>query len=210
MSETDDTNSTEDPAKTNAEPTNDPAKTEEKTFTQDEVSKMMGKLSAKETNQGRNAALKDLGIDPKDTATIDEIKKFVQSKKPEAQVLAEKELELQNKIRDAEQRAFTAEVKATIMQSGANPEYIDDITALVTARGTDSDNLTETVEAVKTKYPAFFAQGQSAGASPPLLKGTGSPIKAGAGGSTPKQDDLGKRLAEQRKSGSVASNHWGS
>ena len=172
-----------------------------KTFTQEDVNKMM----AREKNQGRSSALKELGIDPKDTATIDEIKKLLESKKPESQKLAEQQIEHQNKIQAAEQRAFLAEVKAGIMLAGANPDYIDDVIAIVTARETNSENLTETVEAVKTKYPAFFQVTEKASG----LKGTGNPIKPGSGSGQKQEVNLGQRLAEKKKSGSVTTTHWG-
>ncbi|MCL2710910.1 MAG: hypothetical protein FWE95_08520, partial [Planctomycetaceae bacterium] len=130
-----------------------------------------------------------------------ELKAYLNVKTPE------QELAMQTKIREAEQRAFTAEVKASIMQAGANPDYIDDITALVTARGIDSDTLSETVEAVKTKYPTFFQSKEpekQAG-----QRGTGSPMKAGGGGVKQQDDDPGKRLAERRNQNAVKSSPWG-
>ena len=56
-------------------------KTEEKTFSQDQVSKMM----AKEKNQGRNAVYNELGINPKDEKQIEAIKTFIESQKTDAQ-----------------------------------------------------------------------------------------------------------------------------
>jgi hypothetical protein len=75
---------------------------------------------------------------------------------------------------------------------------------LILSRGTDSDKLSEAVEAVKTKYPAFFTIVENASGQ----KGTGNPVKPGSGGSVPKEDDLGKRLAEQRNSGAVKATNW--
>jgi hypothetical protein len=174
----------------------------EKTFLQSEVNKMM----AREKSQGRTAAYRDLGIDPKDTDKIDEIKKFLQSKKPDAQVFAEKQIEQQNKINEANQRAFLAEVKAEIMQSGIQLSYLDDAMALVMAKKTDDTfDLPAAIDTIKTKYPVWF---NAENANPPKgLTGTGNPIKPG--NSAPKQDDLGKRLAEQRKSGSAKTTYWG-
>ena len=180
----------------------------EKTFPQSEVEKML----LREKNQGRSALLKELGIDPKNAATLGEIKQFVQSKKPEAQVEVEKQLEAQRKSQEYEAKVFQAEAKAEILQAGINKEYLDDALALITAKCTDSDNLMATVEAVKTKYPVWFSADNGKTEEPHLgAKGTGSPLQAGSSGSGKKQpDNPGKRLGEQRKNSSVQSSPWGS
>ena len=196
--------STPDSTPPDLTPGNKPA---EKTFTQDEVSKMM----TREKSQGRAAVLKDLGIDPKDKDTVEEIKKYLQSKKPESQKLAEQQIAETAKIKEAEQRAFQAEAKAEIMQAGVQRDYLDDAMALVLAKKTDDAfDLTAAIENIKTKYPVWFnaEQNSAAGSQQAGLKGTGSPIKPGS--SVQKQtDDLGKRLAEQRKSGAAKSSVWG-
>jgi len=176
----------------------------EKTFSQAEVTKMM----AREKSQGRSAMLRELGIDPKDSNAIDEVKKYLHSKKPEAQVLAEQQIEQQRKIDEANQRAFLAEVKAELMQSGVQASCLDDAMALLTTKvqvADDSSEISAVIETLKTKYPVWFTNAET---KPEGLKGTGSPIKPGSS-SSPKQDDLGKRLAEQRKSSSVKAKHWG-
>ena len=185
-----------------------PKSGEEKTFTQTEVSKIM----AREKNQGRTAVYKELGIDPKNTDTIDEIKNYIQSKKPESQKLAEQKVAEAAKIKEAEQRAFIAEVKAEIMQSGVQLAYLDDAMALVTAKKTDDTfDLSAAIENIKTKYPVWFTAeppSAAAGQQQAGRKGTGSPIQPGSSVQN-QTDNLGKRLAEQRKSSSVKSTHWG-
>ena len=192
--------------------TGDTTKTEnappEKTFSQSEVEKMM----LREKTQGRSALLKELGIDPKNAATLDEIKQFVQSKKPEAHIEAEKLQAAQQKIQEAETKAFHAEVKAEILQAGINKEYLDDALALIAAKCTDSDSLMAQVEAVKTKYPVWFSSDNGKTEEPHLgAKGTGSPLQAGSIGSGKKQpDNPGARLGKLRKESSVQSTPWGS
>ncbi len=46
-----------------------------KTFTQEQVTRMM----TREKNQGRNAVYRELGIDPKDTKTVNMFKAFIES-----------------------------------------------------------------------------------------------------------------------------------
>jgi len=180
-------------------------KIDEKTFSQSDVNKLV----AREKKDGRSAALKDLGIDPNDTAALDEVKKFIQSKKPEAQVEAEKQLEVQRKIQEAETKAFHAEVKAEILQAGINREYLDDALALITAKCKDSDNLMETVEAVKAKYQVWFADDKSK-VTHIGSKGTGTPVKPGGGSSQKQSDNLGERLGKQHNSVSEQFDPWAS
>ena len=53
----------------------------EKTFTQKQVSSMM----AKEKRQGRDAAFKEMGIDPNDSKMVNMFKAFIQSQKTDEQ-----------------------------------------------------------------------------------------------------------------------------
>ena len=169
-------------------------------------------MTAQVRKEGRTGVLKDLGIDPNDAAALDEVKKFIQSKKPEVQVEAEKQLEAQRKIQEAEAKAFYAEAKAEILQAGINREYLEDALALIVAKCTDSDSLMETVEAVKAKYPVWFASDSapSRGAEVSHLgsKGTGKPIKPGGGSGQKQSDNLGERLGKQRNSVSEQSDPW--
>jgi len=94
------------------------------------------------------------------------------------------------------------------MQSGVQTSCLDDAMTLLTTKvqvADDSSEISAVIETLKTKYPVWFSNTE---AKPEGLKGTGSPIKYGSS-SSPKQDDLGKRLAEQRKSSSVKAKHWG-
>ena len=77
----------------------------EKTFTQDQVNRMM----TREKNQGRNAVYKELGIDPKDTKTVAQFKAFIESQKTEEQKAAEKESADKAKQAESEHRVAVAE-----------------------------------------------------------------------------------------------------
>ena len=83
----------------------------EKSFTQKQVSAMM----AKEKKQGRAAAFKELGIDPKDTKMVSMFKAFVESQKTDDEKAAEKSKEEQAKLDEANNRALIAEAKAEAM-----------------------------------------------------------------------------------------------
>ncbi|MDR0327495.1 MAG: hypothetical protein LBI05_04280, partial [Planctomycetaceae bacterium] len=124
----------------------------EKTFTQAQVEKIMGK----EKNDGRRSVFQELGIDPADTTTIDEIKKVIQDKKPEAQKLAEQQIQQQEAIKQAQHRAFLAECKAELLAAGVQKEYIDDAMALLAVKKQDGMDITAEVESLKENRKFLF------------------------------------------------------
>ena len=186
-----------------------------KTFTQDQVTRMM----AREKNQGRNAAYKELGIDPKDTKTVNMFKAFIESQKTDEQKAAEKESENQTKVTEAEQRAQVAEAKAEAMMLGVKPQYVDDVVTLALAKMTVDSDLKTVIGEFKTKYPVWFGESgdeddkdkdKGNGKSKTGQKGTGSSVK------TSKEDKgkgeekgLGARLAAQRRGTGKKSSYWG-
>lgn len=64
-----------------------------KTFTQEQVNKMM----TREKNQGRNAVYKELGINPKDSKSIAMVKALIDSQKTDEEKQVEQESENQTK-----------------------------------------------------------------------------------------------------------------
>lgn len=185
-------------------------KKNDKTFSQAQVNKMM----TREKNQGRNAALKELGIDPKDSKAIAMVKAMIESQKTEEQKQAEKDAEAQNKAKEAEQRAQVAEAKAEAMMLGVKTQYVDDVVTLALAKMTEESDLKTIIGEFKTKYPVWFGESEKEdskddkGKGKTGQKGTGSTVKTEKEkGSESK--GLGARLAAQRKSGSKKSSYWG-
>lgn len=183
----------------------------DKTFTQDQVNHMM----AREKKQGRAAALKELGIDPKDTKAIAMVKALIESQKTEEQKAAEKAAEENERQSEAERRAIVAEAKAEAMMIGVQPQYVADVVDLALAKMGEDGDLKSIIGDFKTKYPMWFntedddGKGSSSkGGKKAGQKGTGSSIKGNAGG---KDGDgnksLGARLAAQRKT-SHKSSYW--
>lgn len=183
-----------------------------KTFTQDQVTRMM----TREKNQGRNAALKELGIDPKDTKAIAMVKALIDSQKTDEQKAAEKESENQTKMNEAERRAQVAEAKAEAMMLGVKTQYVDDVVTLANARMTEDSDLKTIIGEFKTKYPVWFGESsddedknkdKSKGKTG--QKGTGSSVKNSDKEKKGEEKGLGARLAAQRKSGGKKSSYWG-
>lgn len=184
-----------------------------KTFTQEQVNKMM----TREKNQGRSAALKELGIDPKDSKMVAMVKALIESQKTDEQKAAEKDAENQTKMNEAEQRAQVAEAKAEAMMLGVKTQYVDDVVTLALAKMTEDSDLKTIIGEFKTKYPVWFGEsedddkgGKDKGKSKTGQKGTGSSVK------TSKEDKgkgeekgLGARLAAQRRGTGKKSSYWG-
>lgn len=180
-----------------------------KTFTQEQVSKMM----TREKNQGRSAALKELGIDPKDSKMVAMVKALINSQKTDEQKAAEKDAENQTKMNEAEQRAQVAEAKAEAMMLGVKTQYVDDVVTLSLAKMTEDSDLKTIIGEFKTKYPVWFGESdddKDKNKGKTGQKGTGSSVK------TSKEDKgkgeekgLGARLAAQRRGTGKKSSYWG-
>lgn len=185
-----------------------------KTFTQDQVTRMM----TREKNQGRNAALKELGIDPKDDKSIAMVKALIDSQKTNEQKAAEKEAETQTKMNEANQRAQVAEAKAEAMMLGVKTQYVDDVVTLALAKMTEDSDLKTIIGEFKTKYPVWFGESSDDEDNNDKDKGKGKTGQRGTGSSvkTSKEDKGGKeekgigaRLAAQRKTSGKKSSYWG-
>lgn len=180
-----------------------------KTFTQDQVNRMM----TREKNQGRNAVYKELGIDPKDSKTISMFKAFIESQKTDEQKASEKEAENQSKVNEAEKRAQVAEAKAEAMMLGVKSQYVEDIVTLALAKMTEDSDLKTIIGEFKTKYPVWFGESseedeKSNDKGKTGQKGTGSSVKTSKEDKGKEEKGLGARLAAQRKTGKKSS-YWG-
>lgn len=181
-----------------------------KTFTQDQVTKMM----TKEKNQGRSAALKELGIDPKDSKMVNMVKALIESQKSDEQKAAEKQSEEASKIEEANQRALIAEAKAEAMQMGVKTQYVEDVVTLALAKMSDDSDLKTIIGEFKTKYPVWFGESDDEDDKADKKgktgqKGTGSSVKSDKGKKEDEDKGLGARLAAQRKSSTVKTSYWG-
>src|SRR5574344_1983475 len=183
-----------------------------KTFTQDQVTKMM----TKEKNQGRSAALKELGIDPKDSKMVNMVKALIESQKSDEQKAAEKQSENQTKMNEAEQRAQVAEAKAEAMMLGVKTQYVEDVVTLALAKMTEDSDLKTIIGEFKTKYPVWFGEsedddkgGTDKGKGKTGQKGTGSSVKNSDKAKKGEEKGLGARLAAQRRGTGKKSSYWG-
>lgn len=174
----------------------------EKTFTQDDVNRMM----TREKKQGRNSVYNELGIDPNDTDSIELVKSFMSAKKQsgstdddDASAASQADNE---KVAELEHRAKIAEAKAEAMMLGVKPQFVDDVVTLAAAHLAEQGEGAEfktVIGELKSKYPLWFGTDEddknAAGKS-----GTGSSINSDSGSNgSKKEEGIGKRLAAQRK-----------
>lgn len=168
---------------------------EKKTYTQDELNRMM----TKEKNQGRNAILKELGIDPKNKDVLEKVKEFIDSQKTSDQKAIEKNNEVAAAIAEAEAKAIRAEAKVKAIELNAKPKYVDDLIDLVFAKAKSTDEIKDLISEYKTKFPEWFSQTENnndrenAGE-----RGTGSVFSGSKKDNGDDNKSFGARLAAQR------------
>lgn len=174
----------------------------EKTFTQKQVSSMM----AKEKRQGRDAAFKEMGIDPNDSKMVNMFKAFIQSQKTDEQKANEEAAAQAAKIAEAEHRAMVAETKAEAMQLGVLPQYVDDAVTLALSKMSDDTDLKSIIGELKTKYPVWFDASNAGadGKNATGQKGTGASVNNSSDKGGKENKGMGARLAAQRKAANGA------
>lgn len=126
--------------------------TQTKTFTQEEVNRML----ANEKRQGRQAALKALGLDPNDKDAEKNAKAILDNQKTQAERDSEAVKTAQTAQANAEAKATAAERKLSALTSGCKKEFIEEVIALASAKVNDSTDFEAALKAVKEKCPAFF------------------------------------------------------
>lgn len=170
----------------------------EKTFTQEQVNRMM----AREKNQGRSAALKELGIDANDTKTMNLVKAILAANKSEENSNQEKD----SAIEQANQRALKAEIKAEAMVAGVNPEFIEDVVIMASAKITDDKDAKTVIEEIKAKYATLFSgssntsgnSNNSSNSGNNQNKGTGSSLGNNSKNNGFEVKGIGARLAAKK------------
>jgi hypothetical protein len=202
----DDKGSKEDKGKPGTEDKDKKGK-EEKTFTQEQVNKMM----AKEKNQGKTSVLSELGIDPKDTKALASIKAFIESQKTDEEKETEKTKAGEARLQEAEIRAVQAEAKVEAMRLGVQPKYVEDVITLAMAKLDDNAELKDIISEFKTRYPSWFGEDSEDDKEKNAGKrGTGTSLKSDSGKKDkPEGKSLGQRLAASRKSQGKNSSYWG-
>lgn len=157
-----------------------------KTFTQEEVNTMM----AAEKRQGKNSVLKELGLNPEDKDALKNLKTLLEGQKTDTQRLTDN-LKTETEAKSAaEARALIAERKLMVLTSGCLPDFVEEVTALATAKTSDAVPFETALKQVREKCAAFFGEQGNGGSGTGQGQGhKRTPGNGGAGG-------LGARLAQ--------------
>lgn len=157
-----------------------------KTFTQEEVNTMM----AAEKRQGKNSVLKELGLNPEDKDALKNLKTLLEGQKTDTQRLTDN-LKAETEAKSAaEARALIAERKLMVLTSGCLPDFVEEVTALATAKTSDAVPFETALKQVREKCAAFFGEQGNGGSGTGQGQGhKRTPGNGGAGG-------LGARLAQ--------------
>lgn len=168
----------------------DESDSSQKTFTQDEVKKMM----TREKKQGRNAAFNELGINPADKKLLAMIKALAGTDKE----MQEDDV-VDPRVAEAEQRAEMAELKADALAAGVMPQFIDDAITLISKRLNEEDGSErkDVIADLKKKYSSWFSNSGDEAADK-AKHGTGSAVGALSNKDSLKGASFGKRLAASR------------
>lgn len=121
---------------------------EEKTFTQEDVDKLIQDRVAREK---KNQLSKE---DLKAYQDWKESQKTEEEKKNEALTNAEKAKQA------AEERANSLEAKVTCLSKGVNPTSVDDVVILAKAMASEDVNIEQAIDKVLEKYPSFKGEQQ--------------------------------------------------
>lgn len=184
--------------------------TGEKTFTQDDVNRMM----TREKKQGANSVYNELGIKPGDKKSIEAVKKFLESQKTDAQKEAESIAANNAALEEANHKLALAEAKAEAMQLGVQAQFVDDAVTLALGKVANEEgtDIKTALGELKTKYPVWFENGSGDDGKDSKAKtgqkGTGSSVKSGSKDKGDESKNLGARLAANRKSNAGKKSYW--
>lgn len=162
-----------------------------KTFTQDEVNRMM----TREKQQGKQSVLNSLGFKTEDEAksAFNLLKALTDSQKSAEQKAEEnKNTAIQEKA-SAEKRAELAEAKLSCVMNGVNTEAVDDVLAIALGKVTDGKTLDDVIGEMKkeARYGSFFTTSNNNGSS----GNTGRTPQNNNNGDNNNAVDYGKQLA---------------
>lgn len=169
-----------------------------KTFTQEEVNRML----ANEKRQGRQAALKALGLDPNDKDAEKKAKGILDSHKTQEQLTNEALENEKNARSEAEKKALAAEQKLAVLEAGCKKEFVEEVTALAAVKVTDTVDFAAAIKAVKEKCPSFFDEGEGGDG------GTGGGQGHRRQNPNNKPGSMGARLAQNVTSNNVTKNPY--
>ena len=170
----------------------------EKTFTQEDLNR----IAAKEKRDGIASILKTLGFEKEEDAKkfVETYRKAEEDKKDDLEKSKEATAKEKKLKEEAEAKANELEKKLKVVSQGVSSDKADDIIVLANAKEIDGKSFDDALEEVKKAYPSLF-EGEQAG-------GTGHNGNPPRKGGKENNSSIGKRLAEQRKTGTQSKNSY--
>lgn len=168
-------------------------KDEPKSYTNEELKKMMAKEKKQGKSAGRSELLKELGIEDADEfkKNLEAFNKFQEEQKSEAEKANDKINKVTNEKTEAEKRAQLAEAKVEAMKNGVNPEFVDDVIVIALSKQKDGEELSDIIEGMKETHKMFFETKQKDDGTGNNINGKKTPLKNEGLGA-----ELGKAKAE--------------
>lgn len=150
-----------------------------KSFTQEQVSKMM----AKEKKQGKASVYNELGIDPNNKDQMKLLQTILKgATNIENEEDSGKNEEYEKAINEANTKALKAEIKAQAVGLGVRRDSVEDVATLIMAKKENNpdeemseENIASLIGEYKTKYPGFFGDANEE-EEDKRKKGTGSSV----------------------------------
>lgn len=130
-------------------------KKKEKTFTQQEVNR----LTSKEKRQGRIAAYRALGIDPRNKEQVARAKELLKGLNTSGGEEDKSDKAENNKLVDeADRKLLEADCKIKAIELNALPRCVDDIVVLALAKMADGDDMGDVIAEIKETHPSMFGK----------------------------------------------------
>ena len=160
-----------------------------KTYTQEEVTKMM----ADEKRQGKNSVLRALGLKTVDEgkAALNAAKAAVDANKTEEQLAADALNAANSAKTAAENDLLVAKRTIAVMKAGFNPQYADEVVAIAALKVTDDKDFETVLEEMKASH-AFYLTSETK-----PKEGTGTAASGYKKSSNVNEESYGERLAKK-------------
>ena len=186
VEETTETNRDEDASQENTN-------TSEKTFTQEQVNKMM----ANEKDEGRRSVLKELGIE--DSKQLANAVKVYKAIKESERTEDDKKNDVVAENAELRRKLLETELKAEALEFGVQKQYADDVKLLVISKLNEDNDVKTVLSELKKKYPVMFTENEENNQSERRNTGTDSNPSDIRRANENNKGDIGRRLANENR-----------
>lgn len=184
----------------------------EKTYTEKEYQAAIKRAK----RQGKNSVVKKFGFESEEELeeSVTAFQDIIDKNKEPDEKNKEKLSKEEKKRLSAEERAEIAEAKLEAVKMGVNPDYIEEVLVIASAKKTEDNTYDEIFEEIKEteKYDVFFGESNSSGGDGNKNTndgGTGSSMKGKDKGSEDgEEESIGAKLGAQKAEAKKAENDF--